>query len=387
MQIEVIEEKVSDRTTIRVVGVGGGGSNAVNRMIACGLKKVGFIAVNTDIQALNLSNAEKKLTIGKKLTSGLGAGGVPEIGENAAIEDKEEIQNALRGADMVFITAGMGGGTGTGGAPVIAGISRELGILTVAIVTKPFEFEGIRKLQLAEEGINKLRDAVDTLIVIPNQHLLNIVERKTPISEAFLLADNVLRQGVQGISDLITKPGIINIDFADVKTIMNGRGDAIMGMGEGFGDSRAVDAATNAINNPLLEDASIAGANNILINVTGADDLSLEEYKEVVEIITANVSDNAFIIAGQAVDETIEDGIKVTVIATGFGSQTAGRVVDKQIEEDDSDIIPYKDWLSMKEGLMPKTQKEYLLSRNSEDSDLSIPTILRDKRVVGEGGS
>ncbi|MFW6329451.1 MAG: cell division protein FtsZ, partial [Alkalispirochaetaceae bacterium] len=306
-------EDSTSPTIIKVVGVGGGGSNAVNRMISVGLSNVEFIAVNTDLQALQSSRASVKRPLGAKVTGGLGAGGKPEVGEKAALEDKEELQRLLNGADMVFITAGMGGGTGTGAAPVIAQVAKDLGILTVAVVTKPFNFEGARKARIAEEGISKLRGSVDTLLTIPNQHLLKIVERKTPITEAFLLADDVLRQGVQGISDLITKDGMINIDFADVQTIMLGQGDALMGIGVGQGDNRAVDAATNAINNPLLEDARIEGAKGILVNVTGGPDFSLTEYEEVLNIITANADEEVLVIAGSAIDDNMGESVKVTV--------------------------------------------------------------------------
>jgi cell division protein FtsZ len=379
MQIEVVETNNPDPTIIKVVGVGGGGSNAVNRMIAQGLKNVEFIAVNTDLQALKLANAENKLPLGTKLTNGLGAGGVPEIGENAALEDKEALQNVLKGADMVFVTAGMGGGTGTGAAPVIAEIAREIGALTVAVVTKPFDFEGRKKKKLAEEGIEKLRDAVDTLIVIPNQYLLKIVERKTPIKEAFLLADDVLRQGVQGISDLITEPGMINIDFADVRTIMEGQGDALMGIGTGSGENRAVDAATNAINNPLLEDAKREGAKSILVSVTGGDDLSLSEYDEIVRIISNDADPDAHIICGTSLNEEFEDRIKVTVLATGFDVETQQINETQESEDEQSEIIKYTDWMRMKEGIIRKTPNEYLVGRNTDDADLGIPTILRDK--------
>ncbi len=320
MKFEVIDQRETSPTVIKVVGAGGGGSNAVNRMMAAGLQNVDFIVANTDLQALNYSNAPVKLSIGSKLTGGLGAGGKPEVGEKAAIEDTESITNAIRGADMVFVTAGMGGGTGTGAVPVIAQIARDLGALTVGVVTRPFDFEGKVKQRLAEAGIDKLRKAVDTLIVIPNQHLLKLVDRRTPIKQAFIMADDVLRQAVQGISDLITNPGLINIDFADVKTTMEGQGDAIMGIGTGSGDNRAVDAATDAINNPLLEDSHIEGANHILINITGNEDMTLLEIEEIVKIVTANADPEALIIYGTATDNSLEDKISVTVIATGFVS-------------------------------------------------------------------
>ncbi|MAG13928.1 MAG: cell division protein FtsZ [Spirochaetales bacterium] len=385
MQIEVVDEGIADPTVIKVLGVGGGGSNAVNRMILSGLQNVQFIAVNTDLQALKLSQAETKLSLGTELTGGLGAGGVPEVGEKAALEDKDDIRNMLQGADMVFITAGMGGGTGTGGAPVVAQLAREMDILSVAVVTKPFDFEGRRKMQLADEGIRRLRESVDTLIIIPNQYLLKIVDKRTPIKEAFLLADDVLRQGVQGISDLITKPGEINIDFADVKTIMKGQGDALMGIGAGRGDNRAVDAATNAINNPLLEDARIEGAKGILVNVTGGTDFSLIEYEEIINIITSNADSDALIIPGTALDELMEDEVQVTVVATGFHSAAQPAGVVPAEEEEGDDIIKYKDWLKMREGIIKSPPHEYLLGRNSEETDLGIPTVLRgDRTVPGE---
>ena len=380
MQIEVIENENPNPTVIKVIGVGGGGSNAVNRMIEQGLRNVDFIALNTDLQALKLSNAENKVPLGQKLTGGLGAGGVPDVGEQAALEDKEDLLNLMKGSDMIFITAGMGGGTGTGAAPVIAQIAREVGALTVAVVTKPFEFEGRKKMKLADEGIERLREVVDTLIVIPNQYLLKIVDRKTPITEAFLVADDVLRQGVQGISDLITEHGMINIDFADVRTIMSGRGDALMGIGTGTGENRAVDAATNAINNPLLEDAKREGAKAILVNITGGNDLSLSEYDEIIRIITNDADPDAQIICGTTLNTEFEDKIKVTVLATGFDLEAQIALESEDAEEDQGEIIKYSDWMKMKEGIYRKPPNEYLMGRNSGEADLGIPTILRDKQ-------
>uniref|UniRef100_A0A7C3IH05 Cell division protein FtsZ n=1 Tax=Gracilinema caldarium TaxID=215591 RepID=A0A7C3IH05_9SPIR len=386
MNIEVLEERTNgpSPTVIKVIGAGGGGSNAVNRMIECGLKNVQFIAANTDLQVLELSNAPVKLPIGSKLTSGLGAGGKPEIGEKAALEDRDMIANALKGADMVFITAGMGGGTGTGAAPVIASVAKELGALTVGVVTKPFEFEGKYKMRLAEEGIAKMREAVDTLIVIPNQHLLKIVDKKTSIKTAFLIADDVLRQGVQGISDLITIPGIINIDFADVRSTMEGQGDALMGIGVGTGENKAVDAATNAINNPLLEDCRIEGSRRILVNVTGGDDLTLTEYQEIINIITANADENAVIISGTATDPSFQDKVQVTVIATGFNGSAkqapkpaAGSEKSRNI---DSDFIRFDEWQTM----TAKKTSEFLSHRNIGDEDLEIPTVIRGRKFTQE---
>jgi cell division protein FtsZ len=383
MTIEMLEDEHSSPTVIKVIGVGGGGNNALNRMISAGLQHVQFISINTDIQALNTSKAEVRIPIGSKLTGGLGAGGIPDIGEKAALENQEELKQILKGSDMLFITAGMGGGTGTGAAPIIAHIARELNILTVAVVTKPFDFEGRKKMVLAEQGLARLRESVDTLIVIPNQHLLKIVEKRTPIKEAFFMADDVLRQGVQGISDLITVPGEINIDFADVKTIMNGRGDAMMGVGVGAGDNRAVDAATQAINNPLLEDSSIEGAKGVLVNVSGGEDLSLTEYEEIVKIITANADIDALIIAGNAIDTVLTDQIKVTVIATGFNKAVL-HPKKEAAQETDSEIISYNEWIAMSKGIKSKTGNDYLLGRNSTETELWVPTILRNKRAMGQ---
>ena len=309
-------------TIIKVVGVGGAGGNAVNRMIASGLKKVSFVALNTDVQALQRSNAQTRIAIGKELTGGLGAGGQPDVGEKAAIESKEEIKAELENTDMVFITAGMGGGTGTGAAAVVAEIAKSCNALTVAVVTTPFAFEGKKKFMLAQAGIERLRKQVDTLILIPNQYLLKVVENNTPIKQAFLIADDVLYQGVQGISELITEPGEINIDFADVKTVMKGKGDALMGIGFGEGANRAIDAAKEAISNPLLENASIDGAKSVLVNLAGSDNLTLQEYQDVVELITENCADDALIIAGQAYNPELGDRIKVTVVATVFEPKT-----------------------------------------------------------------
>ncbi len=379
----VLGEAYGSPTVIKVIGIGGGGSNAVNRMIAAGLQNVEFCAVNTDLQALQRSNAEVRLPLGSELTGGLGAGGKPEVGEKAALEDKGEIQRVVQGADMVFITAGMGGGTGTGAAPVIAQIARDMGILTVAVVTKPFDFERNYKMRLADEGLARLRAAVDTLIVIPNQHLLKIVDKKTPITQAFLVADDVLRQAVQGISDLITKPGEINIDFADVRTIMSGQGDAIMGIGVGDGDNRAVDAATAAINNPLLEDASIEGAKGILVNVSGGLDFTLSEYEEILNIITANADQDALIIAGTAVDELMENEVKVSVIATGFDhDHTPERSAPVQ-EEKGEEYISLNQWSEMTRSKLNRSREQIYKPESGEMDELGIPAVLRYQQVGG----
>jgi cell division protein FtsZ len=309
---------------IKVVGVGGGGTNAVSRMVDAGLRGVEFVAANTDAQALAMCDADVKLHIGTDLTKGLGAGANPEVGFGAAAESRDEIKEALKGADMVFVTAGEGGGTGTGAAPVIAEIAKnEIGALTVGVVTRPFEFEGTTRARQAEEGIRKLRDVVDTLLVIPNERLLTVVERRTSILDAFREADNVLRQGVQGITDLITIPGLINLDFADVRTIMTDAGTAVMGVGVGSGESRASDAAKAAIASPLLEEA-IDGATGILLNITGGRNLGLFEVNEAAEIVQAAAERDANIIFGAVIDESLEDEVSVTVIGTGFHHQ--GRI-------------------------------------------------------------
>ena len=322
--LKVTLEEESLGAKIKVVGVGGGGGNAVNRMIQAGIKGVEFLVANTDVQAMRNSLAPVKLQIGGKLTKGLGAGANPEIGKQAALEDTDRILEALSGADMIFITTGMGGGTGTGAAPIIASLAAELGALTVAVVTKPFNFEGKRRRVQAEHGIRSLRDTVDTLITIPNERLLNFVERGTSLSDAFKIADDILRQAVQGISDLITVPGEINLDFADVKTIMHGMGMALMGTGVSSGEHRAVEAAQRAISSPLLEEASIEGAKGVLINVTGGPDMTLFEVHEAASIIQEAADEEANIIFGTVIDPRMGDDVKVTVIATGFDSATKG---------------------------------------------------------------
>lgn len=309
---------------IKVTGVGGGGQNAINRMIDAGLQGVEFSALNTDAQALMMSNASVKLRMGEKLTRGLGAGSNPEIGQKAAEESREEIRELLEGADMVFVTAGMGGGTGTGGAPTVAEIAKEVNALTVGVVTRPFAFEGRRRQHQAEQGIKLLREKVDTLIVIPNDRLLQVAEKRTSILDAFKLADDVLRQGVQGISDLITVPGLINLDFADVRTIMDNAGSALMGIGVCTGEDRAVKAAKAAVSSPLLE-ASIEGARGILLNITGSSNLGLFEVNDAAEIIAEAADPEANIIFGAVIDETLRDEVRVTVIATGFDGSDGRR--------------------------------------------------------------
>ncbi|HWM13878.1 MAG TPA: cell division protein FtsZ [Gaiellaceae bacterium] len=302
---------------IKVVGAGGGGSNAVNRMVEAGLRGCEFIAVNTDAQALLMVEADQKIHIGAGATRGLGAGANPEKGYEAAMETRDELKEALKGADMVFVTAGEGGGTGTGAAPVIAEIAQELKALTVGVVTRPFGFEGRKRAEQAQDGIGKLRDHVDTLIIIPNDRLLQVVEKQTPLGDAFRMADEVLRQGVQGITDLITIPGLVNLDFADVRTIMNDAGSALMGIGEAEGESRAAEAARAAVSSPLLE-ASVAGATGVLLNITGGPDLGLFEVNEAAEVVTGASDLNANVIFGAVIDEAMGGKVRVTVIATGF---------------------------------------------------------------------
>ncbi|MCK5249657.1 MAG: cell division protein FtsZ [Spirochaetaceae bacterium] len=398
MDLEVMDERVAGKTVIKVIGCGGGGSNAVARMIQVGVQGVDFIAANTDLQALESSLALTKVPLGRQVTGGLGAGGKPEIGEQAAEEDRETIQNVLKGADMVFVTAGMGGGTGTGAAPVIARIAKEMGCLTVAVVTRPFSFERQRKMELADAGIDKLRGHVDTLITIPNENLLKLVDRRTPIREAFLKADDVLRMGVQGISDLITKRGEINIDFADVRTVMEGQGDALMGIGEGRGDNRAVDAATMAIENPLLDEVNIEGARGLLVNVTGGPDFSLFEYHEIMDIVSSRVDSNATVIAGQDTDDNLGDEVRVTVIATGFGgSMDRSHKQNSTSAENRNELLPYEVWKVLSEGRglsasappsIGSVEKDTssiacsgTLNGLLDETDLLIPTVMREKRL------
>ncbi len=320
-----IERDLRRYAAIKVVGVGGGGSNAVNRMVSAGLRGVEFIAINTDAQALALSAADKKVHIGAKITKGLGAGGNPTVGRQAAEESKDDIHEALNGADMVFITAGMGGGTGTGGAPIIAELARDLGALTIGVVTRPFGFEGRRRAATAEEGVRALKQKVNTLITIPNDRLLQIIDRQATVVEAFRTADDVLRQGVQGIADLITVPGLINLDFADVRTVMAEAGAALIGIGVASGEDRASRAAQAAISSPLLE-TSMDGAHGVLINVTGGTDLGLLEVSEAAQIIRDAADPEANIIFGAVIDEKARDEVRITVIATGF--DTAQRIED-----------------------------------------------------------
>jgi cell division protein FtsZ len=315
---EVLQQRpIVNPASIKVIGVGGGGGNAVNRMIKAGLSGVDFWLMNTDLQVLQYSTAKNKIQLGEKLTNGLGAGGEPSIGEKAAEEAQQEITEALDGADMVFVTAGMGGGTGTGAAPIVAKIAKELGILTIGVVTKPFSFEGKRRQNQAEQGLEKLREAVDALIVIPNDKLLDVVDRRVSLQESFIVVDEVLLRGVQGISDIITIPGLINVDFADVKSVMQASGSALMGIGRGQGEGRAVDAAKTAIDSQLLE-TSINGASGVIVNITGGPDMTLHEVTDATNIINSAVLDDAKVIIGAVVDDKIQGEIQITVIATGF---------------------------------------------------------------------
>ncbi len=326
---------------IKVVGVGGGGGNAVNRMVDCGLTGVEFIVANTDVQALEHNRASVKIQIGNKLTKGLGAGADPNIGRQAALEDTDTIIQALSGADMIFVTTGLGGGTGTGAAPVIASLASELGALTIGVVTKPFRFEGKKRAAQGEAGLEALRDCVDTIITIPNERLLSIIDRKTTLTEAFTQADDVLRQAIQGISDLILVPGLINLDFADVKTIMSGMGVAMMGTGTSEGDGRAMQAAQKAIASPLLEDSSVNGARGVIINITGGPDMSLLEVNEASCVIQEAAHEDANIIFGAVVDPTLTGRVKITVIATGFDRKGAGRGVPAAALQTPVDLSNY----------------------------------------------
>jgi cell division protein FtsZ len=350
---------------IKVAGIGGGGTNAVNRMVDAGLKGVEFIAVNTDAQALLMCDADVKIHIGSEATRGLGAGADPVVGKAAAQESRDELKESLKGSDMVFITAGEGGGTGTGGAPIVGELaSEELDALTVGVVTRPFSFEGRKRAQQAERGIEELRDQVDTLIVIENDRLLQVVERRTSIVDAFRLADDVLRQGVQGITDLITIPGLVNLDFADVRTIMRGAGSALMGIGTASGENRATEAAQAAVSSPLLE-ASIEGATGILLNVTGGRDIGLFEVNEAAEVVTGAADQNANVIFGAVIDESITDEVRVTVIATGFGPHRTRRRRRAEIEE----VEP-----AAREEPQPAGAERFEVP----DEILEVPSFLRD---------
>ena len=358
--------------TIKVIGVGGAGNNAVNRMIEAGIRNVEFIAVNTDRQTLNESKAGSKIQIGEKLTRGLGAGANPDIGSQAAEESRAEIAEVLKGADMVFVTAGMGGGTGTGAAPIVAATAKEMGILTIGVVTKPFTFEGKKRLAQAERGITSLKGKVDTLVVIPNDKLLQVIDRKTSMIEAFRMADDVLRQGVQGISDLISVPGVINLDFADVRTIMLNQGMAHMGIGCASGENRAEDAAKQAIQSPMLE-TSIEGARGIIINITGGSDMGLHEANTAAELVQRSADPEANIIFGTVIDEAMGDELQITVIATGFEKEEERRMGSPY------ENIVADTWRKRSAGTMSSVST----SSNDSNGDLDIPTFLRKNKGLG----
>ncbi|MDP4163314.1 MAG: cell division protein FtsZ [Bacillota bacterium] len=364
--------------TIKVIGVGGGGNNAVNRMIEHGVQGVDFIAVNTDAQALNLSKAEIKMQIGGKLTRGLGAGANPEVGKKAAEESREQLEEVLRGADMVFVTAGMGGGTGTGAAPVIAQIARDLGALTVGVVTRPFTFEGKKRQNQASGGISSMKESVDTLIVIPNDRLLEIVDKSTPMLEAFREADNVLRQGVQGISDLIAVPGLINLDFADVKTIMSNKGSALMGIGVAAGENRAAEAAKKAISSPLLE-TSIDGAQGVLMNITGGINLSLYEVQEAADIVASASDQEVNMIFGSVINENLKDEIIVTVIATGFNEESSQQKMARPSFGQAKAPIGTIKREPKREEVQVQQHEPVRNNSVSQEDALDIPTFLRNR--------
>ena len=394
MNFELLSETVKKEkpVSIVVIGTGGCGSNTVDGMIDCGIKGVKFIAVNTDMQALRRSKAEIKLQIGSELTEGRGAGGIPEIGEEAAHESREEIARALAGSDMVFVTAGMGGGTGTGSAPVIAEIAKSQGALTVGVVTKPFDYERRYRMDIAERGIEQLREKVDTLIVIPNQRLLNNVERKTSIPEAVRRANDILRQGVQGISDIIIETGFINIDFADALTVMKDQGDALMAIGCGSGENRVEEAVSSILDNPLLEDVSIKGATRVLIYLAASEDLPLVEYDDIVKRITADIDPNANIISGLYFDQSLGDKIKVTVIATGFNACEEQEPLPETISPvsaKKSEIISSNEFNTIignginLDILPPRGKRDEF---RYENEDLDVPTVIRDRRFFCVSG-
>jgi cell division protein FtsZ len=371
---------ISPVAKIKVIGVGWGWNNAVNRMIEAGLEGVDFIALNTDIQALYGSLAETKINLGKMITGGLGAGSSPEVGKKAAEESREEIKASLEGADMVFITCGLGGGTGTGAAPVVAEVAKELGCLTIWVVTRPFSFEGQNRTSKAMDGFDELKEKVDTLITIPNDRILSIIDKKTPLLDAFSIVDEVLNQGVQGISDLITQPGLINVDFADVRSVMNSAGSALMGIGYGSGENRAIEAARSAIDSPLL-DLSIAGAKGLLFNITGGTDLSMFEVDEAAKVITDSVDSDANIIFGATIREDYEGEIKITVVATGFDENTNKKYEESKSQSSSSNGASIFGKRSVSDSrVMPAQQAPQEQGNMHNWEDLDIPTFLRKKK-------
>jgi cell division protein FtsZ len=380
-----LDEEARMGARIKVIGVGGGGSNAVTRMVNAGITGVEFIVVNTDAQALRANPAPVKIQIGSKLTKGLGAGADPNVGRQAALEDTDELIQALSGADMVFVTTGLGGGTGTGAAPVIASLATELGALTIAVVTKPFKFEGQKRRRQAESGLEALRDAVDTVITIPNERLLSVIDRNTSMLDAFLTADDVLRQAIQGISDLILVPGLINLDFADVKTIMSGMGVAMMGTASADGPTRAIDAAQRAISSPLLEDTSVNGARGVIINVTGGADMSLVEVNEALTIIQESAHEDADIIFGAVVDDTLNGRIKITVIATGFDHIKADRMAPSAPMQTPVDMQAYTSQLRPAGDSAPMVQTRMAMGRRASDPTLTGTVPMASAQHGGDG--
>lgn len=375
-----IKPKIETIARIKVVGVGGSGHNAIHRMITGGLSGVEFIAINTDAQALHHSKADKKVQIGKQTTRGLGAGMNPETGRTAAEENKEEILEALRGSDMVFVTCGLGGGTGSGAGPVVAELAKEEGILTVAVVTKPFAFEGVKRREIADKALEELKENVDTIIVIPNDRILQIIDKKTSLLDAFRTVDDVLRQAVQGIADLVTTPGLINVDFADVKSVMADAGSAMMGIGTGTGENRAVEAAKAAIDSPLLE-VSIDGAKGVLFNITGGKDLGMYEVDEAAKIITRSVDSDAKIIFGAVIDEAMSDSVRITVIATGFDEVARKKPVQKHALPA-SALSPFSESGSdMKDSREPVFATKTIDDEDEGDEheELDIPAFIRKK--------
>ena len=388
IQFSMDEEPVSalhapSPTVIKIIGCGGGGSSAVNRMIAEGVSGVDFVVLNTDVQALNVSNAGTKLAIGHQLTGGLGAGGNPQVGEDAAKEDADAIQELVSGANMVILTAGMGGGTGTGSVPIVAEIARSQGALTIAVVTTPFNFEGPSRMNFAQEGLRKLRQHVDCLIIIPNQQIMSIADKKMSYKSAFLLADDVLCQGVQGISEIITKPGEVNIDFADMKSVMRNQGDAILGVGSAEGENRAVEAARKAISNPMLDNRHIDGARNILVNITSSDDLTMNEIEELIKTITATADPNHKVFWGQTFDSSMGNRVSVTVIATGFEETEAdaARAKAEREREENSNVMDLNDFDSLING---KSSMRSLSEPEPEIQGKFSPVNVDTSKVFGD---
>jgi len=394
-----VKPAVETFAKIKVIGVGGSGGSAINRMIECGIRGVEFIAINTDVQALHYNKATKKLHIGKTITRGLGAGMNPELGKQSAEEAQNEIRDALKDADMVFVTCGLGGGTGTGASPVIAELARDLGALTVAVVTKPFAFEGAQRKNIADRGLSELADKVDTIITIPNDKLLQVIDKKTSLLDAFMVVDEVLRQGVQGISELITVPGLINVDFADVKAVMANAGSALMGIGQASGENKAIEAAKAAINSPLLE-MSIEGARGILFTIIGGPNLTMHEVNEAAKVITSSADEDAKIIFGAVIDEKFKDEIKVTVVATGFDGRQIG-ISESVVSErayTPSSFIEEEDKKDLSERAGKKEKKKSKISplkaaqaepakkkgeegAEDEDEELGIPAFIRKKMM------